>query len=100
MAERADAHIHLFEGGYQDSFVKRLGRPIDEAVCYASLAEDHGVKAALVVGYADVEWAAENTRYLTRMVAQYNWVYPVAYFDPAEPPTTDDVLHTPIDRLR
>ena len=91
MAERADAHIHLFEGGYQDSFVKRLGRPIDEAVCYVSLAEDHGVKAALVVGYADVPWAAENTRYLTRMVAQYDWVCPVAYFDPAKPPTADDL---------
>ena len=91
MSERADAHIHLFEGGYQDSFVKRLGRPIDEAVCYASLAEDHGVKAALVVAYADVPWAAENNRYLARMVAQYDWVRPVAYYDPGEPPTTDDL---------
>ncbi len=95
MSERADAHIHLFEGGYQDSFVKRLGRPIDEAVCYASLAEDHGVKAALVVGYADVPWAAENNRYLARMVAQYDWVHPVAYYDAGEPPTTDD-----LERLR
>ncbi len=91
MSERADAHIHLFEGGYQDSFVKRLGRPIDEAVCYASLAEDHGVKAALVVAYADVPWAAENNRFLTRMVAQYDWVHPVAYFGAGEPPTTDDL---------
>jgi L-fuconolactonase len=89
MYERADAHIHLFEGGYQDSFMKRLGRPIDEAVVYASLARDHGVTAALVVGYADVPWAAGNTRFLTQMVAEYDWVYPAAYFNPAEPPTTE-----------
>ena len=89
MSERADAHIHLFEGGYQNSFMKRLGQPIDEAVVYASLAKDHGVKAALIVGYADVPWAAENTRFLTQMVAEYDWVYPAAYFNPAEPPTTE-----------
>ncbi|MDE2890767.1 MAG: amidohydrolase family protein [Gemmatimonadota bacterium] len=91
MSERADAHIHLFEGGYQDSFMKRLGRPVDEAVVYASLAKDHGVKAALIVGYADVPWAAENTRFLKQMVAEYDWVYPAAYFDPSEPPTTDEL---------
>ena len=91
MSERADAHIHLFEGGFRDSFMKRLGRPIDEAVVYASLANDHGVKAALIVGYADVPWAAENTRFLTEMVAEYDWVHPAAYFDAAEPPTTDEL---------
>ncbi len=91
MSERADAHIHLFEGGYQDSFVKRLGRPIDEAVVYASLAKDHGVKAALIVGYADVPWAVENTRFLKQMVAEYDWVYPAAYFDPSDPPAMEDL---------
>ncbi len=91
MSERADAHIHLFEGGYQDSFIKRLNRPVDEAVVYASLAKDHGVRAALIVGYADVPWAAENTRYLTQMAAEYDWVYPAAYFDASEAPTTDEL---------
>ena len=97
MSERADAHIHLFEGGYQDSFVKRLGRPIDEAVVYASLAKDHGVKAALIVGYADVPWAVENTRFLKQMVAEYDWVYPAAYFNPAEPPTTEELTRLQTD---
>ena len=91
MSERADAHIHLFEGGYQESFMKRLGGPVDEAVVYASLARDHGVKAALIVGYADVPWAAENTGYLTQMAKQYDWVHPAAYFDAAEPPPTDEL---------
>ncbi|MCE2441463.1 MAG: amidohydrolase [Candidatus Latescibacteria bacterium] len=91
MSERADAHIHLFEGGYQESLMKRFGRPVDEAVVYASLAKDHGVRAALIVGYADVPWAAENTGYLTQMEKQYDWVHPAAYFDAAEPPTTDEL---------
>lgn len=91
MSERADAHIHLFDGGYQDSFVKRLSRPIDEAVCYLSLAADYGVKSALVVGYADAPWAVGNNCYLSKMATEYDWVYPVAYFDPAKPPTTEDL---------
>ena len=97
MSERADAHIHLFEGGYQDSFMKRLNRPVDEAVVYASLARDHGVTAALIVGYADVPWAAENTGYLTQMAKQYDWVHPAAYFDAAEPPTTDELTRLQAD---
>ena len=40
MTERADAHIHLFEGGFerlaQRSFVQRPGVNIDEAVCLDS----------------------------------------------------------------
>lgn len=97
MSERADAHIHLFEGGYQDSFMKRLKRPVDEAVVYASLAKDHGVKAALIVGYADVPWAAENTRFLTQMVAEYDWVYPAANFDPSDPPTIEALAQLQAD---
>lgn len=97
MSERADAHIHLFEGGYQDSLMKRFGRPVDEAVVYASLAKDHGVKAALIVGYADVPWALENTRYLTQMVKQYEWVHPAAYFDASEPPTTEELTRLQAD---
>ena len=97
MSERADAHIHLFEGGYQDSLMKRFGRPVDEAVVYASLAKDHAVKAALIVGYADVPWALENTRYLTLMVKQYDWVHPAAYFDASEPPTTEELTRLQAD---
>ena len=97
MSERADAHIHLFEGGYQDSLMKRFGRPVDEAVVYASLAKDHGVRAALIVGYADVPWALENTRYLTQMVKQYEWVHPAAYFDASAPPTTEELTRLQAD---
>ncbi len=43
---RADAHIHLFEGGYQGSFTARPGVRLAEAALYDSLARDHGVGAA------------------------------------------------------
>ena len=90
MADRADAHIHLFEGGFQgNSFMKRLALPIDEAVCYASLAADHNVKAALIVGYSDAPWCANNHDYLVQMATQYDWVRPATYIDPTQPPSVD-----------
>ena len=53
MAVRADAHIHLFDGGYQNkSFASRPGVSDDEAAYYDSLSREHDVVAALVVGYA------------------------------------------------
>ena len=92
MPDRADAHIHLFEGGFQgSSFMKRLNMPIDEAVCYDSLAADHNVKAALIVGYSDASWCADNHDYLVQMVAQYNWVRPATYIDATQPPTVEDL---------
>ncbi len=95
MPDRADAHIHLFEGGYGGSFAARPGVRIDEAACYASLAADHGVTAALIVGYTDAPWARTNTEYLARMVQEHAWVRPLAYVDPAQPPTVEN-----LERLR
>ena len=92
MPNRADAHIHLFEGGYQgNSFMKRLAMSIDEAVCYDSLAADHGVEAALIVGYSGESWCVDNHDYLVQMAAQYDWVRPATYVDPTDPPSTSDL---------
>lgn len=92
MADRADAHIHLFEGGFQgNSFMKRLNMPVDEAICYASLAADHNVKAALIVGYSDAPWCSNNHDYLVQMAAKYNWVRPATYIDATQPPTVEDL---------
>ncbi|HCR18738.1 MAG TPA: hypothetical protein DIU35_14760 [Candidatus Latescibacteria bacterium] len=91
MAERADAHIHLFEGGYQASFIKRIGTAVDEAVIYDSLAEEYGVSAALIVGYADLPWCADNHNYLVQMKRQYEWVYPATYVDATRPPSIEDL---------
>lgn len=80
MTQRADAHIHLFSGGYQDSsFASRPGVAIDEAACYHSLAVDCDVTAALVVGFGGEDWCVENNAYLAEQVGRYEWIRPLAY---------------------
>jgi L-fuconolactonase len=82
---RADAHIHLFEGGFKaGSFTKRPGVTIDEVACYKSLADSYGVAAALVVGYAGEVWAAGNNAFLVRVMVDHPWVRPTAYVDVPE----------------
>jgi len=92
MTKRADAHIHLFAGGYQDkSFASRPGVSIDEAACYDSLAREHDVAAALVVGYGGEDWCAENNAYLAEQSPRYDWIQPVAYVAIDAAPTVQDL---------
>ena len=80
MTRRADAHIHLFAGGYKGgSFASRPGVSMDEAACYDSPAREHDVAAALVVGYGAEDWCAENNAYLAEQSPRYDWIHPVAY---------------------
>ena len=80
MTQRADAHIHLFSGGYQDSsLASRAGVAIDETVCYHSLALEWDVTAALVVGFGGEDWCVENNTYLAEQVGRYDWIRPLAY---------------------
>lgn len=81
MSDRADSHIHLFEGGYRGSFTDRPGVNVDEPACYASLAEAHNVKAALVVAYAEADWCRTNNAYLQKLASKLKWVRPVAFYD-------------------
>ena len=90
MTVRADAHIHLFAGGYQGgSFTSRAGVSIDEAACYDSLAREHHVTAALVVGYGAEAWCASNNAYLAQQCLRYDWIRPVAYVDIDSVPTLE-----------
>jgi len=92
MTNRADAHIHLFAGGYQDkSFASRPGVSIDEVTCYDDLAREHNVVAALVVGYGGEDWCADNNLYLAKQTRQYDWLHPVAYVAIDIPPTIEDL---------
>jgi predicted TIM-barrel fold metal-dependent hydrolase len=92
MTPRADSHIHLFAGGYQDkSFVSRPGISIDEAACYDSLTRDHRVVAALVIGYGALDWCAENNTYLASQLGVYDWIRPVAYVAIDAPPAVGDL---------
>lgn len=83
MSDRADAHIHLFADGYQgQSFTHRAGVHIEEPRCFDSLAQQHGVKAALVVGYAGEAWCEENNTFLTAVRTDWPWLYPTAFIEP------------------
>jgi L-fuconolactonase len=83
-AERADAHIHLFEKSFQGSFTARDGVAIDEARLYASLMKSHRVARALVVCYEGQDWAEGNNAYVARLSEKLDWIRPVAYFEPAD----------------
>ena len=92
MPDRADAHMHLFECGYQgESFVHRPGVKVDEPACYASLAKDHRVRASLVVGYEGMDWTAGNNAFIATMASKHDWVRPAAFVDPVNPPSVDQL---------
>jgi len=92
MTVRADAHIHLFPGGYQDqSFASRPGVSIDEAACYDSLSREHDVVAALVVGYAGEPWCEGNNHFLIEQAPRYAWIRNVAYIDIDRVPDVDEL---------
>ena len=87
MTKRADAHIHLFDGGYRgQSFSSRPGVSIDDVACYDSLAREHDIAAALVVGFAGADWCEDNNQYLARVVGLHDWIQPAAYIPVDSPP--------------
>ncbi|MFO0891104.1 MAG: amidohydrolase family protein [Isosphaeraceae bacterium] len=80
MPMRADAHIHLFAGGYRGgSFASRPGVSIDESACYDSLAREHDVAAALVVGYGAEDWCIDNNSHILEQRSRFDWARPLAY---------------------
>ncbi len=78
---RTDAHIHLFAGGYggEGAQARRPGVRIDEAALYASLAAEHGIAEALVIGYEGQGWAAGNNRHIAALARRHAWIRPCAY---------------------
>lgn len=89
MTDRADAHIHLFEHSLSGVFPSRSGDQINEAALYDSLAEEHGVAAALVVCYAPGGLYAGNNEFVGGLLKSYPWARPAAFVDPATPPSLD-----------
>jgi len=81
MSERADAHIHLFDGGYQGgSLATRDGVQIDEAALYQTFRSEYGITCALVVGYANEPWCHDNNQYVAAQAARHDWVKPTAFW--------------------
>jgi len=89
MVDRADSHIHLFEGGYRESFTKRPGVQIDEIACYQSLAEAHHIRKTLVVTYEAQPWCANNNAFVANAVRSHPWIAPTMYVEPTQPLTID-----------
>ena len=71
---KADAHIHLFEGGYQGgSLTSRPGVEVDELLCYQSLMKDHHIEAALVVGFEGDAFCRQNNDFLAELIPYHPW---------------------------
>jgi L-fucono-1,5-lactonase len=89
MTVRADAHIHLFEHGYNASFNARPGVEINEVECYRSLRMEYGIERALVVGYAAQPWCAGNNDFVAGLAKTHDWIRPTVYVDPTKPITPE-----------
>ncbi len=74
MADRLDAHIHLFRNGFGGT----NPRP-SELQRYIELARQHNIKSALVVGYEGAAWAAGNNAYLAHLMREHDWIRATAY---------------------
>jgi L-fuconolactonase len=81
----ADSHTHLVRAG----FIGRYGRPCsggDDVAVYDSLCREHGIEAALVLGYeGDAEGDAHyrgNNAYLAELAPAHGWMAPLAQAAP------------------
>ena len=83
----ADAHIHLFENGFQNFFPARPGTCNDEVACYDSLARELSVIAALVIGYEGEACYEGNNDYLARVNPDHSWIRPTCFWHPSSPPS-------------
>ncbi len=89
MAQRADAHIHLFEKPLGGSFPDRPGVHMDEAACFNSLAKESDVAAALIVCYRRCEGNERNNEYVIGLQSNYDWVRPATHVEPDDAPGID-----------
>jgi L-fuconolactonase len=88
MTRIADAHIHLFEGGFAGVTGGPPAGP-DEVGAYERLREAHGVVRALVVGYeGDLEYAGNND-FVLGLARERDWIAPLAYLHATAPPPAE-----------
>ena len=76
---RADAHAHLFRGGYVEG--ADGADPAVDFVGYQKLRIRAGIDVALVVGYTAEPRHRTNNADILRMAKRAHWVQPLAYLD-------------------
>jgi L-fuconolactonase len=82
MWPRADSHIHLFKPGYSRLLPPSCRRIApDELTLYRTLAAQHHIGQALVIGYEGEPWALGNNGYISHLAHFYPWIRPVAYVE-------------------
>jgi L-fucono-1,5-lactonase len=85
----ADAHVHLFDGGYAGVLEDPPAGP-DELAAYERLRERHGIGCALVVGYEGEPRYAGNTDHVLALAAERSWIAPLGFLH-VTPPTVEQL---------
>ncbi len=85
-ASLCDSHIHLFRGGFHETYDARFARN-DELSLYESLRAVHRIERALVVGYEGDAQFEGNNRDLAKWAKERAWMAPLAYYDCENPPS-------------
>lgn len=84
----ADAHIHLFRGGW--GIVGPFGGPVsvrDQLVVYERLRREYAIERSLVVGFEGERRHATNNDHVLELAPAHAWMAPVAYLRASPPPT-------------
>jgi predicted TIM-barrel fold metal-dependent hydrolase len=76
--QRADAHIHLFKGGYHAEYGGGWARE-NELECYDALRQKHQIARALIVGFEGAPQFAGNNRNLASWGKKHSWMAPLCY---------------------
>lgn len=84
----ADAHMHLFPGGYRRHGHSSLFG-VRELEAYNVLRESHGIERALAIGYEADGLDPSNNRYLRRLAASHDWLSSLAYVDAGSNPNRE-----------
>lgn len=82
---RADAHMHLFDGGLPGPLNRPPAGP-DELGGYQALRGGYGIVCALAIGVENVPLRSGNNAYLAGLAADHRWLAPVHYLPTWPPP--------------